>query len=66
DARANLPRELCVPPQPGLSRQTLKAARAAPPHAMPGGRNRVKVPPGQERVRAQALLRAGAQYVQPN
>lgn len=61
-----LPGELLVLPKPGLSLQTLKAEGADFQESLPGGLIRVKVPPGQERVRAQALLRAGAQYVQPN
>jgi len=33
---------------------------------LPGGALHLRVPPGQERARAEALLRAGARYVQPN
>ena len=34
--------------------------------ALDGGFLRVKVPPGQERAKAEALLRAGARWAQPN
>ncbi|WP_243027267.1 S8 family peptidase [Thermus albus] len=61
-----VPGELLVLPKPGLSLQTLKAKGADFQEALPWGLIRVKVPPGQEKARAQALLRAGAQYVQPN
>ncbi|MGQ9753685.1 MAG: hypothetical protein ACUVQD_03360, partial [Thermaceae bacterium] len=33
---------------------------------LPGGALHLRVPPGQERAKAEALLRAGARYVQPN
>ncbi|MEZ0347878.1 MAG: S8 family serine peptidase [Thermus sp.] len=37
-----------------------------PLKAFQGGFLRVRVPPGQERAKAEALLRAGARWVQPN
>lgn len=61
-----VPGELLVLPRAGLSVQALRAEGVEPLGALPRGLLRVKVPPGQEKARAQALLRAGAQYVQPN
>lgn len=61
-----VPGELLVLPKAGLSVQALRAEGAEPQEALPQGLLRVKVPLGQEKARAQALLRAGAQYVQPN
>lgn len=61
-----MPGELLVLPRAGLSVQALRAEGVEPLGALPRGLLRVKVPPGQEKARAQALLRAGAQYVQPN
>lgn len=65
-AGAYVPGELLVVPRPGLSVQTLRSQGAELQEALPRGILRVKVPVGQEKVKAQALLRAGAQYVQPN
>ncbi|GAA6746925.1 S8 family peptidase [Thermus brockianus] len=65
-AGAYVPGELLVVPRPGLSVQTLRSQGAEPQEALPRGLLRVKVPVGQEEAKAQALLRAGAQYVQPN
>ncbi|MFN4071165.1 MAG: S8 family serine peptidase, partial [Thermus caldifontis] len=61
-----VPGELLVLPRAGLSVQALRAQGVDPQEALPRGLLRVKVPPGQEKARAEALLRAGAQYVQPN
>lgn len=61
-----VPGELLVLPRPGIGVQTLRAQGVEPQELLPRGLLRVKVPPGQEKVRAEALLRAGAQYVQPN
>ena len=61
-----VPGELLVLPRAGLSVQALRAEGVEPLGALPRGLLRVKVPPGQEKARAQALLWAGAQYVQPN
>lgn len=61
-----VPGELLVLPKAGFSVQAWQAEGAEPLEALPRGLLRVKVPPGQEKARAQALLRAGAQYVQPN
>ncbi|GAA6743362.1 S8 family serine peptidase [Thermus antranikianii] len=60
------PGELLVLPRPGLSVQVLRTGGAEPQEALPRGFLRVKVPPGQEKARAEALLKVGAQYVQPN
>ncbi|TBH21052.1 S8 family peptidase [Thermus thermamylovorans] len=61
-----VPGELLVLPQPGLSLQALRAEGVEPQEALSQGLLRVKVPKGQEEAKARALLRAGAQYVQPN
>lgn len=61
-----VPGELLVLPKPGLSLSVLRAEGAEPQEALSRGFLRVRVPRGQEKARAQALLRAGAQYVQPN
>lgn len=61
-----VPGELLVLPKPGLSVQALGAEGVEPQEALSQGFLRVKVPKGQEEARARALLRAGAQYVQPN
>ena len=61
-----VPGELLVLPKAGFSVQAWQAEGVEPLEALPRGLLRVKVPPGQEKARAQALLRAGAQYVQPN
>ncbi|WP_243029393.1 S8 family peptidase [Thermus altitudinis] len=61
-----VPGELLVLPRAGLSVQMLRDQGVEPQDALPWGLLRVKVPPGQEKARAVALLRAGAQYVQPN
>ncbi|WP_243089590.1 S8 family peptidase [Thermus neutrinimicus] len=61
-----VPGELLVLPRPGVGVGTLRAQGVEPQESLPQGLLRVKVPPGQEKVRAEALLRAGAQYVQPN
>ncbi|MDW8017142.1 MAG: S8 family serine peptidase [Thermus sp.] len=60
------PGELLVLPKPGLSLQAWRAEGMAPQEELPRGLLRVKVPPGQEKEKAQALLRSGALYVQPN
>ncbi|WP_038056361.1 S8 family peptidase [Thermus amyloliquefaciens] len=61
-----VPGELLVLPKPGLSVQTLRAEGVEPQETLPRGLLRVRVPKGQEEARARALLRAGAEYVQPN
>ncbi|WP_234554353.1 S8 family peptidase [Thermus caliditerrae] len=61
-----VPGELLVLPKPGLSVQALRAEGVEPQEALSQGLLRVKVPKGQEEAKAWALLRAGAQYVQPN
>ncbi|MFN3180201.1 MAG: S8 family serine peptidase, partial [Thermus sp.] len=61
-----VPGELLVLPRPGVGVGILRAQGVEPQESLPQGLLRVKVPPGQEKVRAEALLRAGAQYVQPN
>jgi len=61
-----VPGELLVLPKPGLSVQALGAEGVEPQEALSQGLLRVKVPKGQEEAKARALLRAGAQYVQPN
>nr|WP_234504814.1 S8 family serine peptidase [Thermus hydrothermalis] len=52
----------------GVAPQSLTAqvAGVEPLEALRGGVLRVRVSPGQERVKAEALLRAGARWVQPN
>ncbi|MEJ5336328.1 MAG: S8 family serine peptidase [Thermus sp.] len=63
----HVPGELLVLPG-GLTPQGL-AARVEgvrPLSALEGGFLRVGVPKGQERAKAEALLRAGARFVQPN
>ena len=63
----HVPGELLVLPG-GLAPQSL-AARVQGvevQRALDGGFLHVKVPPGQEKAKAQALLRAGARWVQPN
>jgi serine protease len=62
-----VPGELLVLPG-GLAPQSL-AARVQGVEvrrALDGGFLQVKVPPGQEKAKAEALLRAGARWVQPN
>jgi serine protease len=63
-----VPGEVLAIPAPGLSLQALKArvAGVEPQEELPGGLVRVKVPVGQEKAKAQALLKAGMRYVQPN
>jgi serine protease len=62
-----VPGELLVLPG-GLAPQSL-AARVQGVEvrrALDGGFLQVKVPPGQEKAKAKALLQAGARWVQPN
>jgi serine protease len=63
-----VPGEVLAIPAPGLSLQALKAqvAGVEPQEELPGGLVRLKVPVGQEEAKAQALLKAGMRYVQPN
>lgn len=61
-----VPGELIVVPKPGLSLQSLRASGVEPQAQLVLDVIKVKVPHGEEKVRAEALLRAGAQYVQPN
>lgn len=62
-----VPGELLVLPG-GLTPQGLvsRVPGAELQAALPGGFLRLRVPEGQERAKAEALLRAGAQAVQPN
>ncbi len=63
----HVPGELLILPG-GLAPQSL-AARVQGvevQRALDGGFLHVKVPPGQEKVKAKALLQAGARWVQPN
>jgi serine protease len=63
----HVPGELLLLPG-GLAPQSL-AARVQGVEvrrALDGGFLQVKVPPGQERAKAEALLQAGARWVQPN
>lgn len=63
-----VPGEVLAIPAPGLSLQALKAqvAGVEPLEELPRGLVRLKVPVGQEKAKAQALLKAGMRYVQPN
>ncbi len=61
-----VPGELIVVPKPGLSVQSLRAQGVELQAQLDLDVIKVKVPPGEEKARAEALLRAGAQYVQPN
>lgn len=61
-----VPGELIVVPKPGLSLQALRAQGVEPEGELTRDLIKVKVSPGKEKVQAEALLRAGAQYVQPN
>ncbi|WP_117237135.1 S8 family peptidase [Thermus sediminis] len=63
-----VPGEVLAIPAPGLSLQALKAqvAGVEPLEELPRGLVRLRVPVGQEKVKAQALLKAGMRYVQPN
>ncbi|BCP99973.1 serine protease [Thermus thermophilus] len=65
---AYVPGEVLALPAPGLSLQSLglRAEGVEPLEELPFGLVRFKVPEGQEEVKAQALLRAGIRYVQPN
>ena len=63
-----VPGEVLAIPAPGLSLQALKAQvdGVEPLEELPRGLVRLKVPVGQEKAKAQALLKAGMRYVQPN
>ena len=63
-----VPGEVLAIPAPGLSLQALKAqvAGVEPLEELPRGLVRLRVPVGQEKAKAQALLKAGMRYVQPN
>ncbi|MGC8904463.1 S8 family peptidase [Thermus sp.] len=61
-----VPGELIVVPKPGLSLQALRAQGVEPEAELARDLIKVKVPPGREKVQAEALLHGGAQYVQPN
>jgi serine protease len=63
-----VPGEVLAIPAPGLSLQALKAqvAGVEPLEELSWGLVRLKVPVGQEKAKAQALLKAGMRYVQPN
>ncbi|GLV46854.1 serine protease [Thermus sp. LT1-2-5] len=61
-----VPGELLVLPKAGLSVQSLRTHGVEPEQELPRGLLKVKVPRGQEKARAEALLRAGIQYAQPN
>ncbi|VCU53274.1 Thermophilic serine proteinase [Thermus thermophilus] len=65
---AYVPGEVLALPAPGLSLQSLglRAEGVEPLEELPFGLVRFKVPEGQEEAKAQALLRAGMRYVQPN
>ena len=54
-----VPGELIVVPKPGLSLQSLRASGVEPQAQLALDVIKVKVPHGEEKVRAEALLRAG-------
>mgnify|MGYP003476753086 FL=1 len=63
----HVPGELLVYSE-GVSPQslTLRVQDVQPLRVLPGGTLLARVPPGQERAKAEALFRAGAWWVQPN
>jgi len=61
-----VPGELLVLPGPGFSAETLRVQGAEPLRELSGGLLKIKVPPGQEKAKAEALLKAGVRYAQPN